>query len=222
MPVVGPWASSEVNRLPQGANQGRLIDPDSVRNGILCRNGDGVCWVVDGNAVRHWIPSHADNVCWRWGRGWQVRRWVDGDQANSLPEADAWGCSMNAMMMVTSTGARYYMEGNTRRWIQDMGSWDYYAPGRQVINGIGQAEANGIPEGSWMPRRLPDIRNKVILAPQPHAYFIDGAGLWHWIPDGGIYGCLVNKYGGYRLDTRFPWEQIDTRRREGAHANCSM
>jgi len=72
-----------------------MLDPEAVKNSIVCRN-DGVCWAVDGNAVRHHISTYGDNVCWRWVNGWRVsRNNVSSEQASSLREEGAWGCSMN-------------------------------------------------------------------------------------------------------------------------------
>ena len=150
-PVVGPWPAGEVANFLPGSDQPRVLDPEGVKNSIICRS-DGVCWAVDGNAVRHHIPTYGDNVCWRWVNGWHVsRNGVSGEQADSLREADAWGCSMNGRIIATNEGAAYYMEGNTRRWIQDGYDFDCLQRGRSVIRGIAMSEATGIPEGTWMP-----------------------------------------------------------------------
>jgi hypothetical protein len=150
-PVSGPWSSDDVGQIPRGSDMPRMLDPEAVKNTIVCRD-DNVCWAVDGNAVRHHIPTHADNVCWRWVNGWHVsRNNVSYEQANSLAEADPWGCSLNDRIIATNEGPAYYMEGNTRRWIPDGYDFECLQRGRSVIRGMSLAEASGIPEGSAMP-----------------------------------------------------------------------
>jgi hypothetical protein len=170
-PVVGPWPASEVATFIAGSNMGRRLDPQPLLNSILCRNGDGVCWTVDGAGVRHHIPTYGDNVCWRWVQGWVVRRWADGDQTGSLPEAEARGCSMNNTIVATNEGAAYYMEGNTRRWIQDPYDFGCYAAGRRVIRGMGKSEADGLAPGSTMPLCTgPGYRVVTIYSPANNRY----------------------------------------------------
>jgi hypothetical protein len=234
--VVGPWSAGDVNQIPDGARESYMLNVDPLRNTVICRS-DGVCWAVDANGWRHHIPTYADNVCWRWVYGWQVsRNGLNGEQAASLPEGDAWGCSMDNMLMVTDTGAWYYMQGNTRRWIPD-GESQYCYIGRGIrgyIYPISQGEANGVPEGGWMPRCLDPnrVKNHIVREGGGTAYFVDGGGGWHWIPDGGVWGCLVyyppaNVYGKYPvLIYDATWEQINSLKpdtaHEGAHANCGM
>lgn len=150
-PVVGPWPAGDVNQVPKGSDMPRMLDPEAVKNTIVCRT-DNVCWAVDGSGVRHHIPTHADNVCWRWVNGWHVsRNGVSDEQARSLPEGDAWGCNMNGYIIATNERPAYYMEGNTRRWIPDGYDFECLQRGRTVIRGMSLAEASGIPEGNAMP-----------------------------------------------------------------------
>jgi sulfur transfer complex TusBCD TusB component (DsrH family) len=221
--VVGPWPAGDVNGLPEGPHERRRLDPEGVKNSIVCRS-DGVCWAVDTNAIRHHIPNHADNVCWRWVNGWKVsRNGVTAEQANSLQEQGAWGCNLHNRIIATNEGAAYYMEGNTRRWIQDVESFHCYADrGSPVIRGIGMAEVRGIGEGHWMPRCLSPhrVKGKIVRVGDGTAYFVDGGGLWHWIPNGGIWGCLTGRYPV--LIQNASWEQVNSLRKEGAHAHCGM
>ncbi|HYF74860.1 MAG TPA: M23 family metallopeptidase, partial [Nocardioides sp.] len=150
-PALGPWPASDVNALPEGPPQRQMLDPEAVKNSIVCRN-DGVCWAVDGNAVRHHIPSYGDNVCWRWVNGWKVSRSnVNSDQAASLSEAEPWGCSMDNRIIATNEGPAYYMSGNTRRWIPDGYDFECLQRGRAVIRGMSLDEAGKLAEGAAMP-----------------------------------------------------------------------
>lgn len=156
--IVGPWPAGEVNGLRLGGREVYRIDPNSVRNTLLCRDDD-VCWAVDNDGVRHHVPGFSDNVCWRWVNGWHVSRRVNYEQAASLPEGGAWGCSLDRYILATTAengkpGASYWMEGATRRWIQDAASFYYYRDrSKGVIRGISIYEAKGLREGDWMPRR---------------------------------------------------------------------
>lgn len=150
-PVSGPWSAGDVNQIPRGSDRPAVLDPEAVKNTLVCRN-DNVCWAVDGSGVRHHIPTYADNVCWRWVYGWHVsRNNVTYDQGESLPEADPWGCNMNNYVVATNEGPAYYMEGNTRRWIPDGYDFECLQRGRTVIRGMSLSEASGIPEGGAMP-----------------------------------------------------------------------
>jgi hypothetical protein len=148
---------------------------------------------------------------------------VNGDQASSLAEGAGAGCSFDNVVIDSS--ADYWMQGNTRRWIQDPFSWDCYAEGRRVV-GIAQAEVNGLGEGAWAPRCLADgvLRGKIVTAKNTgvpnSAYYVDGAGLWHYIADGATWSCLRSRHSVYA--DGLPWAQINTRRHEGSWANCSM
>lgn len=229
--VVGPWPASELDKLPTGSRMPYQIDPSSVVNTIICRN-DGICWVVDGNGVRHLIPDYTSNICWRWVRGWGVSRsGLNFEQANSLGEAEAWGCNLDAYILVTNEGAAFRMWGTDRRWIQDPESYYCYAmPGNAygygnaagIIRGISMNEVAPIHEGSWMPRCLnrDRVKGKVIRNRDGTAYWVDWSGYWHWIPNGDVWYCLTRKYPVLIWDAT--WEQINSIKREGAHANCNM
>jgi hypothetical protein len=222
--VSGPWPAADVNQIPKGSDEPNRIDVSDVANTIICR-ADGVCWAVDGGGVRHHIPTYADNVCWRWVNGWHVsRNGLTGPEAAALPEADAWGCNMGNHIIATNEGAAYYMDGNARRWIQDPESFYCYADnnGAPVIRGMAMAEAQGIPEGDWMPQCLSRarVRNHIVRASDGTAYFVDGADWWHWIPSGAIWNCLTSRYSVYLHDAS--WTQINSIRQENGWANCNM
>ena len=222
-PVSGPWASDDVAQIPNGSWADYKIDGSDVANTMICRN-DGVCWAVDGGGTRHHPPTYADNVCWRWINGWHVsRNGLNYDQANSLPEGDAWGCDMGGRIVVTNEGAAYLMDGNTRRWIQDTESYYCYADYFPVVRGMSMDEIRPIPEGGWEPRCLSPsrVRNHVVRVRDGTAYFVDGNGWWYWIPNGGIWNCITARHSVLISDAT--WEQVNSIRVErGVWAYCGQ
>lgn len=219
----------DVDAIPQGGDQQELLRAWNYRNSILCRN-DNVCWAVDGSGVRHHIPTHADNVCWRWVNGWRVSRaGVNYSQANSLREAGAWGCNLDGFIIATTSGHSYYMQGNTRRWIPDSESFHCYthrSTGRSyrgTIRGMSLGEASGIHEIGRMPKCLNRdwVKNRVVRVSDGTAYFVDRNGYWYWIPNGSVWNSLTRKYGIYTYSTS--WEHVNSIRRErGVWANSRM
>lgn len=167
-PVVGPWSATDVNNLTPGDPMPHRLDPDTVRNSIVCRD-DNVCWAVDGNAARHHIPTYADNVCWRWVNGWRVSRsGVNGAQAASLEELEPWGCNMNGRVVATNEGPSYYMDGNTKRPIvdgHDFACYQYWAgrAGLATVRGISNGEMGPIPQGHAMPMCFDPAHPKIAI-----------------------------------------------------------
>jgi hypothetical protein len=222
---VGTWPAGDVTKIPEGAWMPKMINPANVANTLICA-ANGNCYAVDGAGTRHWIPSYPDFVCWKFVNRWGVSRsGLTDEQTASLPESNAWGCNMSGWMMVTDTGATYYMDGNgTRRWVQDPESyWCYVGRGVPVFRGIPQGEANGIAEGGWMPRCLDPnrVKNRVVRVTDGTAYFIDSSGWWYWIPNGTVWNCITSKYS--ILISNATWDQVNSIRRErGVAAYCGQ
>jgi hypothetical protein len=229
--VSGPWPASDVNQIPRGGDEPyRLYGPD-VANSIICRN-DGVCWVVDGGAVRHHIPTYTDNVCWRWQAGWGVSRsGLNAQQAASLPESNELGCNMNNHIIAATNGQSFYMQGNTRYSIVDPESYYCYRDnnGAPVIGGISIGEVNPIPYGGSMPQCLSRQRVKYHIVRQDQSssfygasYFVDGGGVWHYIRTGAVWNCLTARYRDQTF-WHMNWTQINSiKGREGGDASCGM
>jgi O-glycosyl hydrolase len=204
--IVGPWPAADVAQIPNGDWAPYRIDPASALNTIICRTSDKHCWAVDGSGTRHFIPSYADDICWRWVNGWRVSRPALNDQqAASLGEGAPWGCSLNGRILATNEGASYYIDGDTRRWIQDAESFNcYVARGAPVIRGIGMAEVTGLREGAWMPWCLDAsaYRNHIVnwngdTSQQKTAWVASSELKRYWIPDAGTYNCLKGTgFGG--------------------------
>ncbi len=63
------------------------------------------------------------------------------------------------------------------------------------------------------------FKNKILRhEPDGDAHLVDANGVRHWIPDGGVYECLVAR-GHAVVDTR--WRQYIDDTPEGGWAACS-
>ena len=92
-----------------------------------------------------------------------------------------------------------------------------------MTRGISQGELNPIGEGGWMDRCLDPnrVKNHVIRIADGTSYFVDAAGWWYWIPNGGTWNCLAPKYGVLINDAT--WGEVNALRRErGVWAYCGQ
>ena len=211
----------DINTIPEGAWQPEQLYVPTHVNTIIRRN-DGVSWIVDANGWRHHIPTYADDVCARWV--WHYRVSETGlsyNLANSLPEGAAWNC--DNYIAATNEGAAYLVTGHVRHWIQDPESfWAYADLGYHVVRGISMAEVRPIPEGGWMPQRLDPnrVKNHVVRVSDGTSYFVDAVGWWHWIPNGGIWGCITAKHSV--LINNASWAEVNALKHERGWAACGM
>lgn len=178
--------------------------------------------MVDSAGVRHHIPTYADDACFRWVKGLHVSETgLNAALAGSLPEGAAWSC--DGYITATNEGASYLVTGHVRHWIQDsMSFWAYADSGYHVVRGISMAEVRPIPEGSYMPRQL-DLRlikGHVVRVADGTAYYVDPNGLWHWIPNGGVWGCITARHSVAISDAT--WAEVNALKHEGAWAACGM
>ena len=109
------------------------------------------------------------------------------------------------------------------RWISGVETyWCWRNTGWTPIEGLTQQHADSLGNGQPWARECIDparVRRHVVREKGGTAYFVDAGDWWHWIADGGTYNCLVARY---RLTNNVSWGEINSLRREGAHANCSM
>jgi hypothetical protein len=220
------WPANEVAKLTDGERVKYKIDPDNLHKSIICRD-DGVCWFVDSDGVRHHIPTYADKFCLLHVKDFDLaRNNLNFEQADSLKEDTDTPkkCSLDSRIITDYDGASYYMDGNTRREIQDVESyWYYVEKGADVIKA---KESNHIKDrigvGSKMPRRLSAerVKKNIVRVNDGTAYFVDKNGKWHWINTS--WGCLTKKYDVLIWDAT--WAQVNTLRigSETTTATCSM
>jgi hypothetical protein len=63
------------------------------------------------------------------------------------------------------------------------------------------------------PGRVP---NHVVREKGGMSYWVDGSGLWHYIDSSAVYNCRVTSTNLINAT----WDEINSIKREGAHATC--
>ncbi len=98
------------------------------------------------------------------------------------------------ILRVSSTGASYFIDGEgVRHWIPNGGVYlcNTEWHGVEVVDGESQAQVEAFPEGSEDTCTIPEAFNTIVrVGATGTSYYIDGSGVRHWIPNGGVYLCL--------------------------------
>jgi surface antigen len=216
--------------LQEGAAYGQCLDPNRAKHHVI-RRTDGVAWVVDDAGVRHWIPDGETYYCaiargyslfgpaFSYGQAASLREDTSAPYGQCLDPNRA----KHHVIRRASDGATWVVDdAGVRHWIPD--GETYYcaiARGYSAWGGdLSFAHAASLPEtGAYGQCLDPNrVKNHVVRETGGTAYFVDGGGLWHWIPDGGTYLCLVRRYA---LINNVTWTHINSLRHEGAWATCS-
>jgi hypothetical protein len=127
----------------------------------------------------------------------------------------------NRVIRQSSNGAAYAVDGaGVRHAIADGETW-YCMLARlgPAVDNLTASHVSSLPEGARQAECLDPnrVKNKVVRESGGTAYFVDSAGLWHWIADGGVYLCLTARYP---LINNVTWNHINSIRVEGNWATC--
>lgn len=198
-------------------------------NSIATVTLTGTSFFIDGAGKPHWIPDAETYHCLT-GRGKSVEGNIPQALIDALGNGQPWqprcldpNRARGKILSVTN-GPSYTYDG-TLHWIPDVETyWCWRNPPRNypVMGGLTQQHVDSLGNGQpWAYECIypPRVRRHVVREKGGTAYFVDGSDLWHWIPDGGTYNCLVAKYP---LTNNVTWGEINSIKREGAHANCGM
>ena len=224
--VTGGLPQALVDTLGNGQPwQDRCLNPNRARNKVLTVAG-GASYFYDGTL--HWIPDVETYWCLR-GRGIGVLDGLVQQHADSLGNGQPWQprcmapSRANGHILTVAGGPSYVYHDGALRWISGVETyWCWRNTGWTPIEGLTQQHADSLGNGQPWARECIDparVRRHVVREKGGTAYFVDAGDWWHWIPDGGTYNCLVARY---RLTNNVSWGEINSLRREGAHANCSM
>jgi hypothetical protein len=131
------------------------------------------------------------------------------------------------IVTVAANGTSYFFDGSRLHWISDDQTyWCLIDSGRSAITVDTQYEADLLGNGQpWQAPCLSQQRTRghvVREALSGASYTVSDDGLWHWIPDGGTYNCLIATLPLIQSD----WAHINSLRgsngeHEGAHASCT-
>ena len=125
-----------------------------------------------------------------------------------------------------------YVYDGGLHWIPDANTyWCVLDGGRQVYNVSSQALANALGNGQPWQRECLSVRRvfgHIVRERTSGASYIvtddhSFTGVWHWIPDGGTYNCLIKTMSKIDADwTEINWLRIQGGQlHEGAHATCA-
>ena len=201
-------------------------------SGKMLRHSDGDVHYVDGSGVRHWVPDALTHRCnvERWGVA-QVET-VRRNYVDALTEG-AWDdCGdmnwirsvLNGKMIRHSDGDVHYVRDGVRHWVPDQLTYECNRLrwGLEQVETVRRNYITGIAEGAWddcgdMNWVRSHLRGKILRHSEGDAHYVDGSGVRHWIPDGGVYQCLTGR-GVPVVQTRVRHYVNDIP--EGAWARC--
>jgi hypothetical protein len=198
-PEQPPAPEQPPSQPPPPQQQPPPPTPDPTLFGKILRvSATGAAYFIDNGGVRHWIPNGGVYLCLTEWHGVQV---VDGetqaqveaysagaDETCTIPQA------FNTIVRVGATGVSYFVDGEgVRHWIPDGGvylclkEWKGYPE----YESLSQGAVDAFPEGSQASCTIPEAFNTIVRVGATGAsYYVDGEGVRHWIPNGGVFLCL--------------------------------
>ncbi len=137
--------------------------------------------------------------------------------------------AMNKVVSVSENGSSYFYDG-VLHWIPDVETYHcLVGRGKQVLRVSRQNQVDSLGSGKpWVSQCFAPARviEHVVREQGGAAYYVTAAWptVWHWIPDGATYDCLVAQ--GHSV-IQSNWTQINSLRgargeQEGAHAVCGQ
>jgi hypothetical protein len=220
-PVRGDVPRSEVDKHSEGP-WADCFDVNLFRNHIT-RHVDGDAHYVDDQGRAYWIPDGPTYACFE-RRGatrvdTRMRHYIDqmstGEWAYCLDPA-----TMANRVIRHPDGDAHFVNGNGQaNWIPDQATWDC----RMRNNGAAievrwRDYIDKMTTGQWdYCLDVNVLKGKILRHEKGDAHYIDAGGTRHWIPNGGVYNCLLNR-GVQVVGTR--WREYVDRIREGSHATC--
>jgi hypothetical protein len=202
-------------------------DP-ALRGKILRVSSTGASYFIDGEGVRHWIPNGGVYLCSTEWHGVEVVDGVSQAQVEAFTEGSEDTCTIpeafNTIVRVGATGTSYYIDGNgVRHWIPNGGvylclrEWDQLKEYENATQGMAEAFA----EGGQAECTIPQAYNTIVrVGSTGVSYFVDGSGVRHSIPNGGVYLCLKewDGYADYEDLSQAAVEAFP----EGSEAECTI
>ncbi len=128
------------------------------------------------------------------------------------------------ILRVSATGAAYFIDnGGVRHWIPNGGVYLCMTEwhGIEVVDDETQAEVEAYSAGADETCTIPQAFNTIVRVGATGAsYFVDGEGVRHWIPDGGVFLCL-REWDGLAEYESLSQGAVDAFP-EGGRASCTI
>jgi hypothetical protein len=203
---VDTWDA--VNALPEDKTTHATCSvPDYVVGKILRHAPSGTAYVVDSNKVIHWIPDGRTYNCLTGWYGYSVVNVDTWDAVNALREDTSAHATctvpdslMGKILRHAPSGTAYVVDNaKTLHWIPDGGTylcltaWYGYA----VVTVNTWDAINALPENTAVHANcfVPQYAlNHVLRESDGTAYYLDGLGVRHWIPDIETWYCMIGRY----------------------------
>jgi hypothetical protein len=181
--------------------------------GIAAVDADGSSWYVDLRGARHWVPDTTVFSCLA-NQGLPVYRGTTLSVINSFAKGPDAACVRAAVgdVVRTSAGKAYLVVEGSLRSITNGETYECLVgnQGRKLVDNVptywvdDRGIASSITLSCFDPAAA---KGKVVRTPAGTSYYVDLRGGRHWIPDGGVYECLIAQ--GKALVDRIPQFYLD-------------
>lgn len=216
-PILWNAPDSKINTwVPRGAlaaTCGSSPAPARSMWGTVVAADDGSSWYVDLRGGRHWVPDGGTFGCLA-NQGVPVIRNASRTTVNTLTQYENAACvsAADGNVVRHNDGDAYLLDAGKLRSITNGETFEC------LVGNQARTLVNGVPR-YWIldHATLPSItlscfdkaasRGKVVRTPIGTSYYVDLRGGRHWIPDGGVYNCLIAQ--GKALVDRVPQFYLD-------------
>jgi hypothetical protein len=169
--------------------------PEAVTDliGRIARRADGQAWYIDKRGARHHVPDGGTYQCLT-AQGILVRAAAEAD-INRFPPYEAAECvraDPGDILRTTDRDAYLLAADRSRQWIPDGGTFDCLVlDGHRTVSAP-RYHVMDLAQGTDATCSSPTgARGRVVRADDGSSWYVDLRGDRHWIPDGGVYECLV-------------------------------
>lgn len=190
-PVVDGVTSRQVQSLASGTEQSCRA---SEAFGKVIRRSDGASWYVDDEGTRHHVPDGGTYLCLTEWKGKQVIDDVSRGQVETFRSGGQQSCRASeafGKVIRRSDGTSWYVDNNgTRHHIPNGGAYNclVHLRGKAVINNVSRGQVQAFARGS------DQVCRAILEGPDGTSFYVDRTGERHWIPDGGTYECIRDRW----------------------------
>jgi GDSL-like Lipase/Acylhydrolase family len=210
--------AAQVASVPAGSGAATCaVDVASLFGKIMRRSSDGAAWYVDSDRLRHWIQ---DTQTWYalTDRGVQVLDGFSFAGANLVPEGSFEPRALSPQrykhtIVRRTDGTSWMVDDNGQRhWLRSGWDFDCYRDRGYPVaeHDLAGEQAASLSEGGEAAGCLSvaDAAGTIIREGSTGtSYYVDGAGVRHWLADGWTYEALQVR--GVRVLSRdLTWDEV--------------